>query len=115
MDNTHKEHIITFAISFDEDRVVKIAEDAAVKQIVNGVDKAIKQKTEGRGYYAESDLDRMIANRVNVFFNTHKEEILEKAADKLAEKLARSKAGKELIKNLNEALVLKMENEEVGK
>lgn len=111
MDNKHTEHIITLAIHFDEDRVVKLAEESAVKQMVAKVNAEVEKRTKKSGYYGESDLDEMIAKKVNDCIEEHKAEIIEKASDKLADKLSRSKVGKDLIKNINAVLVQQMESE----
>ncbi len=47
-----------------------------------------------------------IDNRVDVVIASHKDIILEMAADKLADKLARPKVGKALIENINSSASL---------
>lgn len=92
-----KEHILQFAVSIDEDRIVKMVEDRAVQAAVNDIHKVVKEKNESRGYYKQSYVDKVIEDKVKNLIKENQEVIIEKAATKLAEKLVRTKVVKEKV------------------
>ena len=100
------EHIVQFAISIDDDAIVKIVSEKAEREIIKDLKQDVANKIFMKDYYrqnADPKKDRLSVfseNIVREFFEENKEYIIDKAADKLADKLARSKKGKELLENL---------------
>lgn len=94
------EHIIQFGIGVDDDairkRIEENAESIILKNIEDGVRSTLFEKDYyGRGYskVPTSYLDE----KIDAFLESHKDEILEMAAAKLADRLAKSKRGKEIL------------------
>ena len=92
-----KEHILQFAVSIDEDRIIQMVEDRAVKAGVADITKAVEERTKARGYYAKAWVDEVIDKKVSELIEKRKEAIIEKAVNKLAERLGRTKMVKEKV------------------
>lgn len=103
------EHIVQFAIGIDDDAITKKIEERAEKQIIQSIEKTIRNKLFEVPYYRadteeNSRLSDYSRRLVESFLEKNKEELLEKAAVYLAEKLARSKAGKALLSGNTESV-----------
>lgn len=102
------EHIIQMAISVEDEKIVKRIEENAENQIIqNLTDKVENLISERRGWYRNTERDytplkSMVAERVSGILEENKDFILSEASKILAEKLARSKAGKEILSDLKE-------------
>lgn len=90
------EHIIQIAVSCDDERIVRLAEESAANQLV----KKVVDHYEGnrRGYYSRRSVEEMIADNatqkvVDQVVRIH----LDRIADKVAERLSRSKAFREKV------------------
>ena len=99
------EHILQFGINIDDDRIIKIIETKAEKEIIktltNQVGRAIFQiNYYNRDDYNEHCLSNYSKRLLQTFFEDHKTEIIDSAAKHLADRLARSKAGKAIFENL---------------
>lgn len=95
------EHILQIGISVDDDRIRKSIEENAERKVIEHITKEVNNVMFG-GYYDRTEpLKNMIKECINRVIEENKEFILDKASKILADKLARSKAGKELLENLN--------------
>jgi hypothetical protein len=99
------EHIIQFAINIDDDRIIKIIEAKAEKEIIktltNQVGRQIFQANyHSRDGYDEHCLSDYSKHLLQTFFEDHKTEIIDATAKYLADRLARSKAGKAILGDL---------------
>ena len=97
------EHIVQFAIGIDDDRIVKSIEQNVERQVINNITEQIKGTiTKKYCYYGDElePLKNMIKQQIEVILVEHKDYILENASKILADKLARSKAGKQLLEDL---------------
>lgn len=94
--------IINIPINIDEDRFNKLVETDYERKIEDRIYKDIcKALEEKSGYYNKRMTDGilvMVEKQIDCILKAYKNEIIEAAADKLAERLARTKAAKELIK-----------------
>lgn len=101
-----KEHILQFAVSIDEERIVSLVEKKAIETAEKGVMDAVKAKTNTAYRWEQSYIEQMIDKQVNKVIDENKETIIGLAADRLAERLSRTKAAKgmlnEVIKNQND-------------
>lgn len=101
------QHIVSISFDFNEDKIRGMIEENA-KELVIGklttdIEKAI---VNSYGYYdrnktpdasdVRSELRGMIYNELDEFLEKNKDLIIESAASKLAERLAKTKAAKEL-------------------
>lgn len=95
------EHIVQFAIGIDDDvirqRVEQSAEKTIIQQLTNDIKKTF-YKTDYYGRPSNKPSD-FILEKIESFLKDNRDDILEMAADKIAEKLARSKRGKEILEN----------------
>lgn len=102
------EHIIQMAISVEDERIVKNVEETAERQIIKNLAKKVEDIiSEKRGWYGDgrrdyTPLKDMVSERVFCILEENKDFILSEASKILADKLARSKAGKEILQDLKE-------------
>ena len=89
------EHIVQFAISIDDRTIAKRIEENAEKQIIKEIKEMIADHIFENRYGQHIGLSARTANMVEEWLDQHKKEIIDKAAEHLAEKLARTKAAKE--------------------
>lgn len=95
------EHIVQFGITIDDEYIKKSieqgAENAITKEMAEQVRNVLIMKWCGNDeptIYFDKKLTEVI--------NEHKDEIIELAADRLAERLRRTRAVKNAVKNLEE-------------
>lgn len=99
------QHIVNIAFDFDDEKVKKVAENkvenemsSIIKQIVT---EQIAPLERQFGMYREGPVhnwnkfDRRVDGIIREFMETNKEEIMDRAATKLAESYKRTKAWKE--------------------
>ena len=101
------EHIVQFAIGIDDEAIKERIEATAEKQIRQNIERQIRNSLfEARYYGADADeksrMNSVALRIVETFLEKHKDELLEKASEHLAEKLARTKAAKAIIGGNNE-------------
>ena len=103
------EHIVQFAIGLDDDAIRKELESNAVKQIEKDLKQELIDKIfdRGSGYYQtrhanpkEDPLTTWARNIVSETVLTYKDQIIERAAEYLAESMKRSKAVREATQNV---------------
>ena len=92
------EHVVQFGISIDDEmiqkRIADNAERAITAEIQKKVESAILTRSNYYGGYRNS-LGEVGEDIVYKWLESHKDEIIELAASKVAEKVSRSKAWKE--------------------
>lgn len=99
--------IINIPLQIDEATFEeKVREDYAenVKQLLLAKVDKVLEDYDNR-YYATSKswkngLEYMITQEIDIFIKDHKDEIVEMAADKLAERLARTKKAKSILEGM---------------
>lgn len=100
------QHIINFAIEVEDDRIVQAIEKNVEEKVIKTITEKIENLICNKSYYGRVNdykpLENMIASRIDTVISAHKDFILEKAAEKLAEKLARSKDGKAILGRFEE-------------
>lgn len=102
------EHIVQFAIGIDDDAIVKKVSENAEREIINDLKQKVANRIFQHNYYTKNaDPDRdpltdFAKKIITSVIEDNKDVIIEKAAEHLADKLARSKKGKEILDNLKE-------------
>lgn len=100
------EHIVQFAIGIDDDAIVKRVTDSAERQIVEGLKEKYESEIEHQIFKFERErwggnkefkvgLQPWVENLVVKLLDKHQDEIIERAAEKLADKMSRTKVIKE--------------------
>lgn len=96
------EHIISIAFDFDDDRVKKTAEDAVNNEMTKIVKDIVTDKIApmSSGWYGKQDRDwsnlwNHVDSAISEMLAEHREEIIEKAADKLVKSAKSTKIWKE--------------------
>ena len=96
------EHILNIAFDFDDDRVKKTAEDAVNNEMTKIVKEIVTDKIApmSSGWYGRQERDwknlwNKVDSAINEMLAEHREEIIEKAADKLVKSAKSTKAWKE--------------------
>ena len=99
------EHIVQFGIGIDDDAIRKIIMEKAEKSILDDLKKQIRTDIDNqifvidRGWhgkdYKKVDLQDWVNDLVVKLLEDHKTEIIERASEKLADKMSRTKAFKE--------------------
>ena len=98
--------VINIPIQIDEAKMEEVIqrdyEQRVIKLIAEHITTALtKQSTSYYVYDKASDgMTNLIYERIDLFIGAHKDEIIEIAGSRLAERLARTKAAKSLIKDL---------------
>lgn len=87
------EHIMTIAISIDDEGIEKKATDYCVKKLYEDM----KGKLINDGYYNRGQLTGQAENVVTKWLNDHSKEIIEQTAKLVAERISRRKAFKEKV------------------
>ena len=94
--------IINIPINIDEDQFNKLVETDYDRKIDDRIYKDVRKAFEEKsGYYNRRMSDGilvMVKEQIDCILKAYKNEIIEAAANKLAERLARTKAAKELVK-----------------
>lgn len=84
-----------------EDQIAKDYQQKVYKEVVDRVLKVIAQHSPYNSYdKVESGLKVMVYNEIDDVLDQYKEEIIDAASTKLADKLAKSKRGKEILEGL---------------
>lgn len=100
------EHIVQFAIGIDDAAIVKNVAEHAEKEIITDLKQQVTNQLFQAYYYrqnADPEKDPLSEFSKDIIlgsFEEHKDVIIQKAAEILADKLARSKAGKAIFENL---------------
>ena len=104
-------HIINVAFDFDDKKVAETIEAQAFQQVTDNITKEVKgimyekRWGYGRDIVDESNpapLRRMVESNIQDFINDNKQQIIEMAAEKLADSLRRSKVVKETVAKIIE-------------
>lgn len=98
------EHIVQFAVGIDDNAIRQRIEQGAEKVIIQQLADDIKKTFYETDYYGRTTgkPSGFILARIESFLEENKDDILEMAADKIADKLARSKRGKEILEKCKE-------------
>lgn len=108
------EHIFNIAINMDDERIKQTVADKAEKEIMANITREVGRVIfERSGYYSsyvqngnnkgynENFLSNWAKGMFEDFLKEHKDAIIKAAAKELADRLARTKAGKAILENLN--------------
>lgn len=96
------EHIVQFAINFDDQRITEAVEKNAEKAIIEDLKMKVNDCLFKSSYYGghgdpKNGFSGWMTARVEDFLERHKEKIIDTAGRYLAEKLSRTKAARELL------------------
>ena len=96
------DHILQFAIGIDDEQIIANVERNAEKQIVKDLKQEVLNKLLTSRYYhgnatQDDPLSSLSESIIKQVFAEHEDEIINKAADLLANKLAKSKKGKAIL------------------
>ena len=89
------EHIIQFGITIDDDAIRKNVESHALAAVVETFVGEMKRNLPKTYYGNNVDWKAVAYNCVSEFVEQNRDEIMDIAADKLVEKVARTKAWRE--------------------
>lgn len=95
------EHIVQFAISMDDETIKKRIEENAERVITKNIENSIRStmfKVDRYGY--KQGLDYYVEQLFTNWLESHKDEIIELATDKLAKNMSRTKAVKNAIEGI---------------
>lgn len=96
------EHILQFAVSIDEQKIVDTATNRATEEILKKAKETLGNYTNRGWDTAESKLDRLFRDEIKKILDERKEEIIQDAIKQLAANLAKTKAVKEMVRELEE-------------
>lgn len=90
------DHLVQFTISIDDNHIAQMVESRAAKAMEDEVLKVCKSQIGGEANcWGDNEPGPALKKAIDNFMNDNREEIINKAADKLAEKLSRTKVVKE--------------------
>ncbi len=95
------DHLVQFTITIDDKHIANMVEKKAVDAMEAEVIKICKQQlgTEST-YWSKAEPGPLLKSKADEFFDKHRDEVIDLAADKLAEKLVRTKAVREKVKEM---------------
>ena len=99
------DHIIQFAIGIDDDRIVKLVEDNASKQIIGDLKQQVANRIFSAYYCGQNanpstdKLSDLSVQIVSDFLKDNKDVIVERASELLADKVLKSKTMRDKIKD----------------
>lgn len=101
------EHIVQFAIGIDDAAIQKAVMEHAERQIIEDIKRVIVNRMFQSRYYGRDPeitdpLSETAKEIIENVFSKYHEEIVSKAAQLLADKLARSKTGKAILDRIVE-------------
>lgn len=102
------EHIFQIGINVEDEKIIKSVEENAERQIIGNLTEKIEEIICNKGGWYRSSgkeyapLKEMVLDKVDSILNENKDFILSEASKILADKLARSKRGKELLESMEE-------------
>lgn len=96
--------IINIPLQIDEQKMEEVVARDYEGKVLDEISKYVRTviASKAEKYYGDKVSDGMrvlIEGRIDEFLDLHEKEILERASGILAEKLARSKRGKEILEN----------------
>ena len=102
------DHIVQFAINFDDQRITEIVEQNAAKEIIAGIEQKVCDRMYNANFYGgkrspQNGFSNWMDGKVEKFMEEHKQEIIEMAGRFLADRLARTKAAKEMFGEVKDA------------
>lgn len=89
------QRIIEFSVDFDENGVKKRIEENAYKEVVESLKTDVMKNVIRKNYYNGTELTDFAEKVIGSIFSLYKDEIIDKAAQLIAEKAMRTKAWKE--------------------
>ena len=90
------DHLVQFTISIDDKHIAQMVEKEASKALMDEVIKVCKSQIGGEAnYWGSGEPGPMLKKALDDFMADNREEIIDRAADKLAERLSRTKVVKE--------------------
>ncbi len=94
------EYIVQFAIGIDDEATKKKVVETAEKQIIDNIYNDVKGMLFEKDRYGNitGRPSGMVERKVDAFLESNREDIIELAAEKLADRLSRTKKAKELVK-----------------
>lgn len=88
------EHIVQFGITIDDDAIRRLVEAKATDAVVKGLNRTLFRL----GYRDEPvGISGDVEEIIKMFLEEHKQEIVDAAAERLADRLVRTKAVKEAV------------------
>ena len=95
------EHIVQFGINIDDDVIKKNIERNVQNQVVNIIKQDCMKELVGKkdcsNWEYTYKVDELISNTTKDFLESYKDEIIQKATNKLVEKLSKTKAVKDMV------------------
>ena len=105
-----REHIVQIGVCVDDDAIAKGVQQSAEKEVIKMICEKVESVIYGKYGYTYSRVNKddlsplrhLVEYKIDEVINENKQFILDNASKILADKLARSKAGKEILGNLKE-------------
>lgn len=94
------EHLVSFTVSLDDNRIEELVLKTAVKEITKELTKKVEKIIYKRDSWEGDDLSRVVCDEIKNFMEVNREDIIDRAAAKLAESLKRTKAVKEKVEQV---------------
>ena len=90
------DHLVQFTISIDDNHIAQMVESRAAKAMEDEVLKVCKSQIGSEANcWGDNEPGPALKKAINNFMTDNREEIIDRAADKLADRLSRTKAVKE--------------------
>lgn len=97
------EHVVQFGINIDDEAIKNAVNKSAERAIIERINKDVRKHIFEEDCYGRQT-DRptyFLERKIEEFLDKNRDTILEKASDKLADKLSKTKKARELLDNIN--------------
>ena len=92
------DHLVQFTISIDDNHIAQMVESKAAKAMEDEVLKVCKSQIGCEAdYWSSNEPGPALKKAIDDFMKDNREEIIDRAADKLAERLSKTKVVKEAV------------------
>lgn len=96
------EHVVQFGICIDDERIRSTIEKSAENKVVADITQQLMNRMFDAGYYrcdakSTDPLKDWVIKQFDNFLEQHREVILDRAAERLADRMSRTKAAKEML------------------
>lgn len=96
------EHVVQFGICIDDERIRRAIEKSAEDKVVADITQQVMNRMFDARYYGSDakstdPLKDWVFQQFDNFLEQHREVILDRAAERLADRMSRTKAAKEML------------------
>lgn len=98
------EHIVQFGICIDDEAIRQRIEEKAEREIKEAMLRQIEDVFFETRYGRRVGYEMWVKDKVDAFFQENRDELIALAADRVAERIVRTKAGREMLERAEKSV-----------